>query len=223
MAEVSEIMRKFTHYFSFPQNNQQMGNTIYTIFLFGLPLLVCFILWRALMAIIKRFWPRAAAIEKPGCLNLLIFIALGAACFGMATIINDNFATVITIKRNNKGKIVKSRTHHFAPGMKINGEEVAQTRLVNDSDVPVYVYSVAYGKIDPAYATTGIPAYTVTCIPGQTIPLMMNIDYFFKPAPESIDIRGDEEMQMRWVLDTIVPVDYVVPVAPSAPLITNPE
>lgn len=200
-----------------------MGTTIYTIFLFGLPLLVCIILWRTIMALIKRFWPKASKVENPGCLNLLIFILLGAVFFGMVVLINDNFVTRITVKRNAKGVIVKQRTHTFAPGTKNNAEGAPADSLINDSDIPVYIYSETYGSFNPVYLTTGLPTYTVTCPPGQTIPVMMHIDYYFKRAPQKVKVKSDVDSETRWVLDTIVPYDYVIPVAPNAPIITNPK
>lgn len=200
-----------------------MGNTIYTIFLFGLPLLVCFLLWHAFMALIKRFWPQVASIEKPGCLNLFIFIALGAAFFGMISAINDNFATIITVKRADDGEIKKFRKHYFAPGMKIDGEPVSPTRLTNDCDRPLYIYSTTYGKADPNIMSPEVATYTVACAPGQSIPVLMHIDYYFKPAPESVKVKDGAEVQMRWVLDTVVPFDYVIPIAPNAPIIVNSE
>ncbi len=200
-----------------------MGTTIYTIFIFGLPLLVCIIIWRVIMALIKRFWPKAAGVEQPGCLNLLIFLLLGAGFFGMMVLINDNFATTTFVKRNAEGEIVKSRKHTFAPGKGIEGENAPADRLINQTDIPVYIYSETYGQFSPVYLTTGLPTYTVTCPPGDTIPVLMHIDYYFKRAPQEVRVKDDVETQVRWVLDTVVPYEYVIPIAPNSPIIANPE
>lgn len=200
-----------------------MSNTIYTIFLFGLPLLICIIVWRTVMALIQRFWPKASDAEQPGCLNFLTIIAMGALFFFLVNLIIDNYATTITVRRDDSGEIKWSRTHNFAPGMKIDGQAVPKTSLRNDTDIPLYIYSETYGNASAAVFTGGVSTYTVTCAPGQTIPVLMSIDYYFRPAPQSVSTDGKRVVERRWVLDSVVPYDYVIPVAPNAPVITGSD
>lgn len=200
-----------------------MTNTVFTIFLFGLPLAACIFLWRTLVAVIKRLWPAKSSVQEPGCLNFITVTAMGIIYFALVALINRNYVTSLEVTRDDKGKIVYERMHYFAPGMNIDGEPVPEKKLVNNIDKPLYVYSETYGAPVALGSADETSTYVVTCPPGQSIPLLMHIDYYFRHAPRTISTKDKTSVQTRWVLDSAVPYNYVIPIAPNSPLITGPD
>ncbi len=195
-----------------------MGNTLYTLFLFGCPFLICVILWHAIKAVIKHFWPKKSETESSGCLNIAILLALGVLFFIMLIFIDSNFATTVTVERNKDCKIEHHIGHNFSWYGNADEESRNRNKLVNNSDITVYVYSEYYSTKHTFFRK---PTYTVVCTPGRTIPLNMDIDYYFEPAPENIQVESETASLVRWVLDSVVPYAYIIPVAPDSPVITH--
>jgi len=197
-----------------------MGTTLFTLFLFGCPFLVCFIFWHTIKALIKRFGSKESETDTTGCLSVFIMLAMCVLFFVLLIAINNNFSITKTVDRDKDGKIECTTTRHFSLFDSESEESGCHRKLVNKSDIPIYIYSESYSAM-AVFITKPQPTYTVVCAPGQTIPLHMSIDYYFEPAPESIQVKSETGYKVCWVMDSVVPYDYIIPIAPDSPVITQ--
>lgn len=158
-------MCKFTQYFHYSKIFIEMGNTLYTIFLLGLPLLVCIILWHTVKRLIARYRTSDDESAGAGCLNLVIFMCLALVFIGVLVAINNHFVTTITVDRNEKGEITYRSSHRFSVHKGEDADNPTGNRLVNRSDIPVYLYSETYSIMAPLAVTA--PTYTIMCAPAR--------------------------------------------------------